>query len=184
MPGPIFLEGNDVTLRTIDESDREFLQASMNHPRVWPYARDTDPVNDRQLDEFFENVVSGEDTLHVLACDGDEPLGVVTLAQDRYGPTQTLRARRAEVAYWFDPDHHGEGYGSDAVSRMVRYAFEDRNMRRVDAHVGGFNDASIGLLESLGFQREGTLREAAWFKGEYHDVYCYGLLRSEWEGWD
>jgi RimJ/RimL family protein N-acetyltransferase len=65
---------------------------------------------------------------------------------------------------------------------MVRYAFEDRNMRRVDAHVGAFNDASIGLLESLDFQREGTLREAAWFKGDYYDVYCYGLLRSEGEG--
>jgi ribosomal-protein-alanine N-acetyltransferase len=63
---------------------------------------------------------------------------------------------------------------------MIDYAFEDRNLQRVSAGVGSFNDASIGLLESLSFEHEGTLREAAWFRGEYYDILWYGLLREEW----
>jgi ribosomal-protein-alanine N-acetyltransferase len=181
MPGPIFLEGDEVTLRTVDGADRDFLQQGMNHPDVWPHTRDTDPVNDQQLAEFFETVVSGDSGVHCLVCDGEEPMGHVSLAETPYGPNQTLRARRTELAYWLLPEYQGNGYMKDAASRVVRYAFEDRNMRRVDAAAGSFNQPSMGLLESLGFQREGTLREAAWFKGEYHDIVWYGLLRSEWE---
>lgn len=180
MPGPIFLEGDDVTLRPIEREDVEFLQRAMNDPRVWRPALDIDPMNRDQGEEFFENVIVDSDGVHCLACDGKEPLGVVSLTESRYGPSETARSRDAELAYWFLPEHHGQGYGSDAAARMIRYAFEDRNLRRVSARLGSFNDASAGLLESLGFEREGTQREAAWFRGEYHDMLWYGLLREEW----
>lgn len=201
MPGPVFLEGDAVTLRPPESEDVEFVQRCMNDARVWRPALDVNPTNREQCSEFFENVLSGDEGVHCLACanvepvvgstsdrnaprsgDGEVPLGIVSLTESRYGPSETSRARDAELAYWFHPDHHGRGYGSDAAARMVQYAFEDRNLRRVSAQVGGFNDASVGLLESLGFEREGTLREAAWFRGEYHDMLWYGLLREEWEG--
>ncbi|NEU56775.1 GNAT family N-acetyltransferase [Halorussus sp. MSC15.2] len=180
MPGPVFLEGEEVTLRPVEPADIEFVQRCMNDARVWRPALDVNPTNYDQCEEFFENVVSGEDGVHCLACDGDEPLGIVALTGSQYGPTETARSRDAELAYWFAPEHHGQGYGSDAAETMVAYAFDDRNLRRVSAQVGSFNDASAGLLESLGFDHEGTLREAAWFRGEYHDVLCYGLLREDW----
>ena len=180
MPGPRFLEGDEVTLRPIEESDLEFVQRCMNDPRVWRPALDIDPMNYEQGSEFFETVISDSGGVHCLACDDEEPLGVVSLAESQYGPDETARARSAELAYWFAPEHHGQGYGSDAAARMVQYAFEDRNLRRLSARAGSFNDASRGLLESLGFEHEGTLREAAWFRGGYHDMLWYGLLRENW----
>jgi len=180
MPGPVFLEGAAVTLRPIEEADIEFVQRCMNDPRVWRPALDIGPMNRKQGTEFFENVLSGDDGVHCLVCDGEEPLGIVSLTRSQHGPDETARARAAELAYYLAPERHGEGYGSDAAARMVQYAFEDRNLRRVSARCGSFNDASIGLLESLGFEHEGTLREAAWFRGEYHDMHWYGLLRADW----
>jgi RimJ/RimL family protein N-acetyltransferase len=182
MPGPPFLEGERVTLRPIEREDAEFIQRCMNDPRVWRHALDVDPTNREQFSEFFEDVLSATDGLGVrcLACDGEDPLGVVTLTGSQYGPDETARARSAELAYWFDPEAHGQGYGSDAAARLVRYAFEDRNLRRIEAYCGSFNEASAGLLESVGFEREGVHREAAWYRGEYHDAYSYGLLREEW----
>ena len=180
MPGPIFLKGGMTTLRSIEEEDIEFVQRCMNDPRVWRPALDINPMNHEQSSEFFENVIADTGGVHCLVCEDEEPLGVVSLTGSQYGPDETARSRAAELAYWFAPEHHGQGYGSDAAARMVRYAFEDRNLRRVAAAVGSFNDASIGLLESIGFEHEGTLREAAWFRGEYHDMLQYGLLREEW----
>jgi ribosomal-protein-alanine N-acetyltransferase len=182
MPGPTFLEGEDVTLRAVDEADVPFLQRGLNDPEVWRHSLGPNPAGDAVTADFYENVVADEDAVHCLICDGEEPMGHVSLTSTRYGPDQTLRARREELAYWLLPEYHGEGYGGDAARRMVRYAFEDRNMRRLDAQVGAFNEASAGLLESLGFEREGRLREATWFRGEYHDAYWYGLLREAWEG--
>ncbi|USZ68390.1 GNAT family N-acetyltransferase [Halorussus salilacus] len=181
MPGPVFLEGETVSLRPVEREDIEFLHRVMNDRRVWRPALDIDPMNAEQGEEFFETVITNGDGVHCLACDGEEPLGVVTLAFSQYGPDETSRARSAELAYWFAPEHHGRGYGSDAAARMVRYAFEDRNLRRLSARLGSFNDASRGLLESLGFEREGRLREAAWYRGEYHDMLVYGLLRKDWD---
>jgi RimJ/RimL family protein N-acetyltransferase len=180
MPGPIFLEGETVTLRQIEEEDVEFVQRCMNDPRVWRPALDVNPTNNRECTEFFETALSGEGDVHCLACDGTDPLGIVSLTESQYGPTETSRARSVELAYWFDPESHGNGYGSDAAGTMIEYAFEDRNLRRIEAYCGAFNDASAGLLESLGFEREGTRRQATWYDGEYYDAYSYGLLREEW----
>jgi len=180
MPGPVFLEGEEVTLRPVEADDVEFVQRCMNDPRVWRPALDSSPMNREQGQEFFEDVLSDEESVHCLVCDGGEPLGVVSLTGTEYGPGATDRSRAAEVAYYLAPDYHGQGYGSDAVGELIRYAFEDLNRRRLSARVGRFNDASIGLLESLGFEREGRLREAAWYRGEYHDMLWYGLLRADW----
>jgi len=180
MPGPVFLEGDEVTLRPVEAEDADVVQRWMNDERVWRPALDVNPTNREQYAEFFENVLSGEDGVHCLACVDDDPVGLVSLTGSQYGPSETSRARSAELAYWFGPEHHGQGYGSDAAPRMVRYAFEDRNLRRLSARAGSFNEASVALLESLGFEHEGTLREAAWFRGDYHDMLWYGLLREEW----
>ncbi|WP_433633163.1 GNAT family N-acetyltransferase [Halomicrococcus sp. NG-SE-24] len=180
MPGPVFLEGDEVTLRPAEEEDVEFVQRCMNDPRVWRPALDPNPMNREQGSEFFENVLSGDDGVKCLVCDGEKPLGLVSLTGTKYGPDATDRSRSVELSYYLAPEHHSQGYGSDAAARMVEYAFEDLNLRRVGARLGSFNDASRGLLESLGFEHEGTLREAAWFRGEYHDVLWYGLLREDW----
>jgi len=182
MTGPVFLQGEAVTLRPVEREDVAFLRRAMNDARVWRPALDVDPMNAEQATAFFENTILDSADVHCLACDGEEPLGVLSLSSSMCGPDGTARFRAAELAYRFAPEHRGQGFGSDAAARMVQYAFEDRNLRRLGARVGSFNDASIGLLESLGFAHEGTLRQAAWYRGEYHDMLRYGLLRENWSG--
>jgi RimJ/RimL family protein N-acetyltransferase len=182
MPGPIFLEGEDVTLRPVEREDVPFVPRAMNDPAVWRPALDGNPMNGELAEEFFETVLTTEGDVHCLVCADEQPVGHVSLAASQYGPDETSRARSAELAYWIAADHQGQGYGSDAAERLVQYAFEDRNLRRIDARVGSFNEASAALLESLGFTHEGTRREAAWYRGEYHDMLTYGLLREEWDG--
>ncbi len=43
-----------------------------------------------------------------------------------------------------------------------------------------FNDASRGLLESLGFTEEGRRRKYMFVDGAHRDMVQYGLLREEW----
>jgi RimJ/RimL family protein N-acetyltransferase len=176
MPGPTFLDGDRVALRTIEEEDLDFLQRMANDERIWRYALRPIPQNGEQEREFFDEQVSAEGDVHLLACDDDRRLGVVSLYDVDH------RVGSAELGYWLDPAVHGEGYGSDAASRLVRYAFHTLQLHRLRARVGAFNDASVALLESLGFDREGTLREAVPFEGDRHDEYRYGLLASEWRG--
>ena len=45
-------------------------------------------------------------------------LGVLSIRGTEYGPDETARSRAAELTYWFAPDYHGQGYGSDAAGRL------------------------------------------------------------------
>jgi [ribosomal protein S5]-alanine N-acetyltransferase len=54
------------------------------------------------------------------------------------------------------------------------------DLRRLEATVEAPNTASTGLLQRLGFTREGVLRERWISHGEPVDAEVYGLLRHEW----
>jgi len=41
------------------------------------------------------------------------------------------------------------------------------------------NIASLKLLEKLNFRQEGVLRQYLFFRGDYQDMVCLSLLRSD-----
>ncbi len=184
MSGPVFLSGDRVALRPPEREDLDAVQRWMNDPELWRPALDAFPMNGDLAEEFFETTLTTEDDVKLVVCvdDSDEPVGMVSLTAGQYGPTATDRARSMELAFHLDPDFHGEGYGSEAAELVVEYGFADLNLNRIQAEAGAFNDASMGLLESLGFQREGSRRDAAYYRGDYYDMVLYGLLREEWDG--
>jgi RimJ/RimL family protein N-acetyltransferase len=96
------------------------------------------------------------------------------------------RGARAEVGYSIEKSCWGRGFGTEAVGILVRHAFEDRDLRRLEGDVDPRNVASLRLLERLGFVREGYLRER-WVMptpdgaGDIQDSVMFGLLRREWD---
>jgi ribosomal-protein-alanine N-acetyltransferase len=73
-----------------------------------------------------------------------------------------------------------EGYGKEAVALVVEYVFRTFDIHGIGAAAYDFNAAFCGLLESLGFTKEGREREARFIDGEYRDAVQHGLLRREW----
>ena len=76
-------------------------------------------------------------------------------------------------AYW------GKGYGLEAGHKMLRHGFEERGLERITARVHASNVPPIGLLERLGFAREGVLRQHETYRGEKQDLLLYGMLKEE-----
>lgn len=175
MPGPVFLDGDSVELRTVEEEDLDFLQEGVNDPSVWRAIGSFTPVNGPQEQDFFENVVCDDDQVNLLVCADGDPAGTVGLTP------KGSETHGAELGYWMHPDYRERGYCGEAVELLTDYGFTQRGFHRISARVFGFNDASQGLLESLGFVREGTHREAVFVDGEYQDVFWYSALASEWD---
>lgn len=174
MPGPVFLEGDRVTLRPIEEEDLEFLQAQVNDPRIWRAIGRSRPINADQERDFYENVVCSDGNVTLLIAVDSTPIGTSGLNGI------DLEARTAEIGYWVAPEYHEQGYGTEATDRVVQYAFDQLGLHRIAARVFEFNEPSQRLLESLGFTQEGIHREAEFVDGEHRDVYWYGLLEDEW----
>jgi RimJ/RimL family protein N-acetyltransferase len=74
----------------------------------------------------------------------------------------------------------GQGYGTDAMRIILRYAFEELNLERVSLNVFSYNQRAIRVYEKLGFKHEGVLRESLHRDHQYSDMIYLGILRSEW----
>jgi RimJ/RimL family protein N-acetyltransferase len=112
--------------------------------------------------------------------------GVARAPEDRIVGTCTLSEvdasnLRAQVGYALAKAHWGQGLMGQALERLLAFAFDDLRLRRLEADVDPENRASIRVLERLGFQKEGFLRERWFVGGKVQDSLFYGLLRREWD---
>ena len=69
---------------------------------------------------------------------------------------------------------------SEAILRIIDYGFSQMNLHRIEAFIGPANIASQKLVEKLGFQKEGVLREHYRKQGVIEDSIVYSLLKKEY----
>lgn len=74
-----------------------------------------------------------------------------------------------------------QGYGTETVRLLLRHGFENLNLNRVFLRVFDNNPRAMRAYEKAGFALEGTLRQAAYKGGAYHDLHMMSVLRSEWD---
>jgi RimJ/RimL family protein N-acetyltransferase len=176
MPGPTFIEGDSIDLRTIEEGDLEFLQEGTNHPAVRRYAGGDLPYNRPRYENERFDMSSDGGVLQLLICDGDDRVGDVSLA-----PIDERRGW-ANLGYWIHPDRQGQGYATEAARLVVTHGFEELRLHRISATIVAHNEASKRVVEKLGFVHEGTKRDDAFIGGEYVDREVYAVLGDEWSG--
>jgi len=88
-------------------------------------------------------------------------------------------AKIAEVGFMMKPSAQGKGYASEALSLLKSYALEELRLNKLSAICTVHNAGSYKLLEKLGFEREGCLRQNTLINNKLVDDYVYGLcLRS------
>jgi RimJ/RimL family protein N-acetyltransferase len=87
--------------------------------------------------------------------------------------------RRASVGYWLAPAHRGRGIATRATRLMVRWAFSELGLARIELTCGLDNAASQRVAERVGFVREGLLRSHTTFKQSRRDTLVFSLLSGE-----
>ena len=87
----------------------------------------------------------------------------------------------AEVGYVLNPEYWGKGIATEALTRVLQFAFEELKLNRVEARFMEDNERSRRVMEHVGMTFEGVLREAMLIKGSYANVGICSILRSEWE---
>ena len=178
MPGARIQRGERVTLRTLENEDLPFLQRAYANPEL-RYPLGTPLKNREQLEAWLEDdadrflvCLDDSDDSELPAKDETWPIGAVSVEDADW--------RRPALVYWLVPEVHSEGYGRETVSLAVDYVFRTYDVPGVGAVAYDFNDASRGLLETLGFAKEGRIRKDRFVDGAYRDTIQYGLLREEW----
>lgn len=74
-----------------------------------------------------------------------------------------------------------KGFGTQALSILLRFAFAEVNLFRVSARVPEYNEGALALLKKFGFVEEVRRRQAVERDGRRWDLLVFGLLNEEWQ---
>jgi RimJ/RimL family protein N-acetyltransferase len=166
-----------IRLRAPSMADVEDVLEVFGHPEVMRYWS-RPPMRERAeaqglLENIHEGAASGRFLQWAITRVGEDRLiGTVTLYDI------DLDQGRAAIGYALGREHWGQGIARAAVRLAIAYAFDTLGLRRLEADTDPRNRASIRLLEALGFEREGLLRQRWRVGGEIQDSLLYGLLAS------
>ena len=90
--------------------------------------------------------------------------------------------KRAGSAWWIgEENNRGKGYITEARHLLVHYAFEELNLRRIEARTLASNAASTRSAETFGYTKEGLLRQHTYKNGRPNDVLVFSLLKEDYK---
>ena len=176
------LEGELVTLRALEPDDLERCHRWMNDSEVTRFLEGgrypLSMANERQwLDAAMTTRSGFSDVLLAIETrDGGVHIGNAGLHEaSPEHRTAKLGIVIGEKDYW------SKGYGTDTVRALLRFAFEQMNLNRVELGTFDFNERAQACCRKCGFVEEGRRREDRFIDGRYCDLVIMGILRREWE---
>jgi len=113
------------------------------------------------------------------------PLAVVLKQENRLIGSCELEfshmlAREAALGYVYERASWGQGHATEAARAMLGFGFGELGLHRIWATCAPANVGSMRVLEKIGMQREGYLREHLWMKGHWRDSLLYAILEQDW----
>lgn len=171
---PTYFAGSKVTLRAIERGDIPQLAEWINDERISGMDEARFPVSLTEEEAWYERIVKDEGKQKlVIVNEEGEDVGLVSLHDiDRANQT-------AEIGCYVDPEHRRRGYSREALELLIRFAFEELNVRKICASILAFNEASRSLFESLGFEVEGVRRRHVFTRGDFEDLVEMAVFRKD-----
>jgi ribosomal-protein-alanine N-acetyltransferase len=165
-----------VFLRTPTPSDREefvsLMRASRSFHRPWATA----PTDDERFDAYLADA-RRPDFEAMLVCRREDLaiLGFFNLSQIVRHSLQS-----AYLGYAVGKPYAGQGYMKEGIQLVLRHAFVDLRLHRIEANIQPGNHASIALARGAGFTREGFSPRYLKIGGRWRDHERWALLAEDW----
>jgi ribosomal-protein-alanine N-acetyltransferase len=86
---------------------------------------------------------------------------------------------QTEVGCLLAKQHWSGGIMTEALAAILTFGFEKMVFNRVTAFIRPDNIGAIRMVEKVGFQEEGFLRECKFLNNGFHDLGVYGLLKKD-----
>ena len=171
------LQGTFVDLRPLRRSDAPALSILMADKDVTQFLAEP-PASVAAFERFIEryerDASEGAAFVMAIAPHGLEiPVGIVQVRQ------LDARFETAEWGFVLASAFWGTGVFSDAARLLLRFAFEDAGIHRLEARCVLRNGRGNGALQKLGAVKEGVLRQSCTLDGARHDQALWALVASD-----
>ena len=166
-----------VFLRAPSKRDAEEVVALNRASRRLHRGLVSPPVEPEQFEAFLKRS-RGEDGACFLVCrvEDGRVVGSINLSQIVRGNFQS-----AYLGYYTGEPYAGRGYMTEAMRLLLRHAFEDLKLHRVEANIQPGNLASIALVKRAGFVKEGYSRRYLKICGRWRDHERWAIVAEDWK---
>jgi [ribosomal protein S5]-alanine N-acetyltransferase len=166
-----------VFLRLPERADRDefisLMRASRGFHRPWATA----PADDERFATYLVDSRRPDFEAMLLCRQSDLAiLGFFNLSQISRGSLQS-----AYLGYAVGKPYAGQGFMREGIRLVLRRAFLDLRLHRVEANIQPGNRASIALAQGAGFRREGFSPRYLKIGGRWRDHERWAILADEWK---
>lgn len=172
------IEGEHIQLRGVQEADLEAYYYFLQDDEMGRLTGSEGEFTREQTLAWIKKIsVPAEDRvdLMIIVKETDELIGEVVL--NEIDPDN----RSANIRIGIQGDkYRGKGFGTEAMTQMLRYGFETLKLHRIHLGVYAFNPRAIHVYEKLGFKRDGVERDELYVDGEFHDMILMSMLEDEY----
>jgi RimJ/RimL family protein N-acetyltransferase len=178
------LTGKHVTLRALEREDLKLIHKWQNDEEVMRLARSQPDhaISMEALAAQLEKNLKDEDPttrrFGIEETSNGKLIGWCSISYNSWAKRYTSADIGLAIG---EKDRWQKGYGTEAVSLMLKECFEQLNLHRVSWWTYSENKASIALAKKMGFKEEGRLRENVFFDNTFHDTVVLGLLKNEYD---
>lgn len=171
------LETNNLILKNITKSDYLDLYNYLSKEEV-SKSLETEPLKTEEdalvlINKILKNSIYGKSMKWgVYLKENSELIGLVG-----YNNIDS-RNRKCSIGYEMESDYWKNGYGFEMVTEIIKYAFDDLCLHRIEAEVLIGNNTFTRLLSKLGFEKEGTLKQNIFMEGSFFDTEIYSLIKD------
>jgi [ribosomal protein S5]-alanine N-acetyltransferase len=164
-----------VAIRGVRPTDEEEyldrVRASRRLHRPWAYLADTSEAF-REL--LVRAAAPSEAVFMICRTEDGAIVGVASLGQIFLG-----NFRNAYLGYSAFAPFDGQGYMTEGLRLVLREAFGQLDLHRVEANIQPDNERSIALAERIGFRREGYSPRYLKIGGRWRDHVRYAMLAED-----
>ena len=164
---------SDKSIRLMSPDDLHRVLAWRNHPDVRRYMYTQHEITMEEHQRWFARAAQDKDKYLLIYESDATPLGFIQFSK-------LSGSAVADWGFYAAPDAP-KGSGRHLGREALDYAFSQLHLHKVCGQALAFNERSISFHRTLGFHQEGLLREQHYDGQQYHDVLCFGLLKSEWQ---
>jgi RimJ/RimL family protein N-acetyltransferase len=166
-----------VSIRSWKTEDVPDLAETINNKKVQDNLRDgiPYPYTEKDAEEFIITTLAAKkDSQYSFAITYDSKI-IGSIAVFRKDNVHRLTA---ELGYYIAEPYWGKGIMTEAVKQICDYVFEHTDIVRVFAEPYALNTASCRVLEKVGFQFEGVVRQNVIKNGQILDMKLYAKIKD------
>ena len=162
------IAGEHVILRAFERDDAERCYRWMNDPSIVRTLKSRYPIAFQNEIEWLERAMHPNGSARHFAIERKDDRTHIGNASIH--DIEWISRTASFGLFVGEPSAWNRGFGSDAIGTLVRFAFDEMNLRKLRINVFEYNERAKHVLQSHGFVQEGRLVREFYREGTYHDI--------------